>query len=164
LWSHSRIPLGTLCDRFWLGRPYLPSGTLGTFGAGSRSCVAQLHLPHLPDCPHRIPLFPASLFSPHFYPQPHLCPPFPNGQVTLISVVDSWFLWKVPLSVLGFRLYCPGPYIHSLPLVPPLYIFIPHTALAYSFSSPTPPLPMRLRSLTAFSRSTLVPFDPWRVG
>jgi len=128
LWLHSRIPPGTLCDRFWLGGPYLPSGTLGTFGTGSRSRMARLRLLHPPDRPHRVSLVPASLFLPHFYPQPHLCPPFPDGQVTLISVVDRWFLWKVPLDVLGFRLYCPGPYLHSLPPVPPLYIIVPHTA------------------------------------
>ncbi len=105
--------------------------------------------------PHRVPLLPASLFLPHFYPHPHLCPPFPDGQVTLISVVDSWFLWKVPLGVLGSRLYCPGPYVHSLnPRTPTV---IPHTASAYSFSSPTPPLPMRLRRPHGYSRFALVP-------
>src|SRR6266702_3700958 len=69
----------------------------------------------------------------------------------------SWFLWKVPLDVLGFWLYCPGPYLHSLPPVPPLYIFIPHTASAYSFSSPTPPLPMHLHWPHGYSWFTFVP-------
>src|SRR6266702_712958 len=44
LWLHSRIPPGNLCDHFWQGKPSLPSGTLGIFGTGSRSCMARLHL------------------------------------------------------------------------------------------------------------------------
>jgi len=57
---------------------------------------------------------------------------------------------------LGPQLYCPGPYLLLLSPVTPLYIFIPHTALAYSFSSPTPPLPMHLHWPHSFSRFALI--------
>src|SRR6266702_1522808 len=44
LWLHLRIHLGNLCDRSWQGKPSSPSGTLGSCGAGSRSCMAHVCL------------------------------------------------------------------------------------------------------------------------
>src|SRR6266702_744941 len=125
LWLRLRIPLGNLCNRFWGGKPSSPSGTLGSSGTGSRSLVARLRLPHLADPSHTVT--PSCLL-------------FPSA--VLLSLLHLASTGVVALLVHSLHSFHPRLDVYLIPF---------HTALAYSFSSPTPPLLMRLCSLTDFS-------------